>query len=76
MSAKEPVTTAQMTDEQFSKHAVEILTRELGTEGIARFLRINQTGTGDYIRDRHKWQKEITVREIMEDIAKHREASN
>jgi hypothetical protein len=63
----------EMTDEQFQQHALEILQRTLGAGGLARFLRIYRPGSGDYTRDRHKWQQGITVQQIAEDIKKRRE---
>ena len=33
-----------MTDEQFERHALEVLRRELGVEGLARFLRLHRSG--------------------------------
>lgn len=63
----------EMTDEQFQQHALEILQQTLGANGLARFLRVYRPGSGDYTRDRHKWQKGITVRQIAEDIKKRRE---
>jgi len=53
MNPRELMTMTEMTDEQFRQHVAEILCRELGIDGYARFLRIYCTGTGDYTRDRH-----------------------
>jgi len=36
----------QMTDEQFERCALEVLLRELGGDGLARFLRLNRSGKG------------------------------
>ena len=46
----------QMTDEQFERCALEILQREFGPDGLARFLRLNRSGKGDYTRDRQQGQ--------------------
>ena len=62
----------QLTDEQFERHALEVLKRELGPDGLARFLRLNRSGPGDYTRDREKWQKDLRLDEILESIRKHR----
>jgi len=62
----------QLTDEQFERHALELLQRELGPDGLARFLRLNGSGTGDYPRDRDQWQKDLTLDQILESIRKHR----
>lgn len=54
-----------MTDEDFQRHAFGILKRELGLEGLVRFLRLNRAGSGDYTRDRHLWLEGATIDEIM-----------
>lgn len=43
-----------MTDEQFERHALEVLGRELGADGLARFLRLNRSGLGDYTTGYHR----------------------
>jgi len=55
----------QMSDEQFDRYALEVLQRELGPDGLARFLRLNRSGKGDYTRDRMQWQKRRSVAEIV-----------
>ena len=60
-----------MSDEQFERHALEVLGRELGADGLARFLRLHRSGPGDYTKDRMQWQKELTIQEVLESI-KHR----
>ena len=49
-----------MTDEQF---ALEVLQREIGSDGLARFLRLNRSGRGDHTGDRLQWQKNLSVAE-------------
>jgi hypothetical protein len=73
MNREQQSTVSEMTDEQFRQHALEILQRELGADGFARFLRVYLAGTGNFTRDRRKWQKGIAVQQIMEDIKKRRE---
>lgn len=60
----------QMTDEEFEKHSLAILAKELGPFGMARYLRNHRPGTGDYTRDRHKWLDNLTMEEILEEIEK------
>jgi hypothetical protein len=62
----------QLTDEQFERHALDVLQRELGPDGLARFLRLNRSGADDYTRDREHWQKDLTLDQILESIRKHR----
>ena len=45
----------EMSDEDFERHAFAVLQRELGVDGLARFLRVNRAGSGDYPRERHRW---------------------
>jgi len=54
----------KMTDEQFEKHALGILHRELGVYGLARFLRVYRAASGDYTNSRHAWLKNTTVQDI------------
>jgi LDH2 family malate/lactate/ureidoglycolate dehydrogenase len=67
------ITLEKMTDEEFERHTLELLREELGPDGLARFLRVYRPGSGNYTRDRHKWQQGITVRQIAEEIKKRRE---
>ena len=55
----------QMTDEQFERYALQVLQREIGPDGLARFLRLNRSGRGDYTRERSQWQKGLSVDEIV-----------
>jgi len=57
-----------MTDEQFERHALEVLGRELGADGLARFLRLHRSGPNDYTRDRGQWQKDMTIQEVLDSI--------
>lgn len=66
---------AEMTDDEFRQHVLSILQRELGDAGVARFLGVNPIGTGDFTRDRRKWQKGLTVRKIADRIAKRKSDS-
>jgi hypothetical protein len=61
-----------MTDQEFTGHALDVLMRELGPDGLARFLRLNRSGTGDYTRDRHQCQKDLTLDQILKSVRKYR----
>ena len=61
-----------MSDEEFERHALELLRRELGAGGLARFLRLHRAGSGDYTTDRIEWQKNLTVEQIVESIRQRR----
>ena len=64
----------QLTDEQFERHALEVLKRELGANGLARFLRLNRSGPGDYTRDRDEWQRDLSLDQVLESIRAGRSA--
>jgi hypothetical protein len=57
-----------MSDEDFERHALAILQREMGLDGLARFLRLYRSGSGDYTRDRHRWPEGATIQEIMAEV--------
>jgi hypothetical protein len=61
-----------MTDEQFEQHALGVLLRELGADGLARFLRLHLSGPGDYTSDREQWQRDLSVDQIVESIQRRR----
>ena len=63
----------KMTDEQFERHALDLLRRELGLDGLARFLRLHRSGSGDYTKDRAAWQKGLTVDQILQEMGSPRE---
>jgi hypothetical protein len=65
----------RMTDEDFERHALAILQRELGLDGLARFLRLNRTAGGDYTRDRHEWLNGATIDDIMAEVERRRHPS-
>jgi hypothetical protein len=58
----------RMTDEDFERHALAVLQRELGLDGLARFLRVYRAGTGDYTRDRHRWLDGAPVEDVMAEV--------
>jgi hypothetical protein len=63
------MTPAQaLTDEQFQQHALAILGRELGMDGLVHFLRVYRSGKGDYTADRNKWLGGITVADIAREL--------
>lgn len=65
----------RMTDEDFERHALAILQRELGLDGLARFLRLNRAAGGDYTRDRHEWLNGVTIDDIMAEVESRRPPS-
>ena len=62
------ISLEKMTDEEFERHAFSVLRRELGLDGLARFLRVYRAGSGDYTRDRHRWLEGATIDDIMAEV--------
>jgi hypothetical protein len=60
---------AEMTDEEFDRHVLGILARELGPGGYARYLMLHGSGTGDYTRDRHQWLDGLTLEDLERELA-------
>ena len=58
----------KMSDEDFERHALAVLQRELGLDGLARFLRLYRSGSGDYTRDRHRRLEGATIQEITAEV--------
>jgi hypothetical protein len=58
----------RMSDADFENHVLQILQRELGLDGLARFLRVYRAGSSDYTRERHRWLEGATVQGIMAEI--------
>jgi hypothetical protein len=58
----------QMSDEEFERYALDILHREIGVYGLARFLRVYRAGNGDYTRERHHWLQGASVQELAREF--------
>ena len=61
--------TQDMTDEEFDRHIIGILARELGPGGFARYLSLHRSGPGDYTAERQQWVDHLTLEEIEQDLA-------
>jgi hypothetical protein len=47
---------------------LKALERHLGPDGMIRFIQQSEVGYGDYTNDRHQWQNETTVEELVQNI--------
>ncbi|MCC6585555.1 MAG: hypothetical protein IT168_02445 [Bryobacterales bacterium] len=65
-----------MTDEEFYRHALEVLQCELGPDGLARFLRLSRSDGGDYTRDRAEWLKGLSPDDVLQSISANRRREN
>lgn len=53
------------TPEQLRQRGLEALKRELGVIGMVRFLQQFDNGQGDYAINRHEWQDQLTVEDVL-----------
>ncbi len=65
----------QMTPEQIRNAGLEALTRELGVEGMVRFLQQFDNGSGDYTKERYDWLKDADVETLVRQIEERRQAN-
>jgi len=56
----------QISGQEFRRHALSILQRELGPADFARFLRLYRPGHGKYTEERDRWLKGVTIEDIAE----------
>lgn len=61
-----------MTPIELRRQALEAFTQTLGYTGMVRFLQQFDAGSGNYTDDRHQWQDQLTVAEIMAQIKQRR----
>ena len=66
------IAVEKMTDAEFENAAFDLLRRELGADGLARFLRLHRAGDGDYTSERAGWQQDMSVEDIAESIRRKR----
>ena len=56
-----------MTDQQFQRHALFILGRDVGAEGLARSLRLCRSNS-DYTRDHYKLIGNQSIPDVVRQI--------
>jgi hypothetical protein len=56
------------TDHQIQLLGFEALQKELGIVGFIRFMQQFDSGNGDYVNDRQKWQQHYNVDTLAEAI--------
>lgn len=61
-----------LTLEEIRKKGLRALARDLGPDGLIRFLQLYGVGTGDYTKDRHLWLDGLSLDDIMAGIEERR----
>ena len=59
-----------LSPQEIRRKGLEALAEALGPVGMIRFLQQFDLGTGDYTKDRAKWLDDLTIDEIMDQLAK------
>lgn len=62
-----------MTPLEINRLGYKALTDALGFDGMIRFLRQFEPGSGDYTQERHQWLNQFTVEDIFTQIEQARE---
>ena len=57
-----------LSEEDFRNRVFDIIARELGAAGYARFLMTFCSGKGDYTAERHQWLDGLTIEDIWRDM--------
>ncbi|BER91409.1 MAG: hypothetical protein PWP60_1193 [Candidatus Atribacteria bacterium] len=66
----------KMTPLELRERGIEALTKALGPVGMARFLQEFTTGSGDYTQEREQWLEGLTVRNVVQEIQRNRQATD
>lgn len=61
-----------MTPLEINRLGYKALTDALGFDGMIRFLRQFEPGTGDYAKERHQWLDQFTNEDIFTSIEQNR----
>ncbi len=57
-----------LPEDLFRKQVYDIISRELGLAGYARFLTTFCSGKGDYTAERHQWLSSVTIEEVAKEL--------
>jgi len=57
---------------ELRRQGLEALTKTLGYTGMVQFLQQFDAGSGDYTKERHQWQDQLSVAEITAQIKQRR----
>jgi hypothetical protein len=60
------------TPEEIRSKGLAVLKRELGVEGMIRFLQQFDRGSGDWAKERHKWADQFTMDDLRRIVVKPR----
>ena len=62
--------TQAMSLNEIRKNGIDVLTEKLGTVGMIRFMQQDETGYGDYTKEREELLGNPTIEELAKNIKK------
>ena len=63
-------TTPYKTEQEIQQLGIEVLQKGLGITDFIRFMQQFDKGHGNYVEDRQQWQKNYSVNQLLEEMAK------
>lgn len=62
--------THYKTEQEIQQLGLEVLHKGLGISDFIRFMQQFNKGSGNYVEDRQGWQKQYSVNQLLEEIAR------
>lgn len=62
--------TPYKTEQEIQQLGIEVLQKGLGITDFIRFMQQFDKGHGNYVEDRKQWQKDYSVNQLLEEMAK------
>lgn len=57
------------TDQEIQQLGIEVLQKGLGVTDFICFIQQFDKGHGNYVEDRQEWQKDYSVKQLLEEMA-------
>jgi hypothetical protein len=64
--------TQYKTEQEIQQLGMEALHKGLGVCDFIRFMQQFNKGSGNYVEDRQEWQKQYSVNQLIEEIARNK----
>ena len=61
-------TTHYKTEQEIQQLGMEVLHKGLNISDFIRFMQQFNKGSGNYVEDRQKWQKQYSVNQLIDEI--------
>ena len=64
--------TQYKTEQEIQQLGMEVLHKGLSVSDFIRFMQQFNKGSGNYVEDRQEWQKQYSVNQLIEEIARNK----